>query len=67
MWLLIATLLFQMWEKRLKKEMKGIREGGRKKNDKRKQEKRRLKEINEHRDRGVEVGTERKGDNKELK
>lgn len=47
--------------------MKGIREGGRKKNDKRKQEKRRLKEINEHRDRGVEVGTERKGDNKELK
>lgn len=66
MWLLIATLLFQIWEKRLKEEMKGIREGGRKKNDKRNQEKR-LEEINEHRDRGVEVGTERKGDNKELK
>lgn len=55
-----------MREKRLKEELKDVREGGRKKNDKRKQEKR-LEEINEHRDRGVEVRRERKEDNKELK
>lgn len=39
MWLVIATLLFQIWEKRLKEEVRDIKEGEGKKDDRRGQEK----------------------------
>lgn len=66
MWLVIATLLFHMWEKGLKEEQKDMREVGEKKNEKRGQEKEDCKEIN-MRARGREAGIGRRENKRELK
>lgn len=68
MWLVVATLLFQMWEKRLKEEQKDTREvvGGRRMIGEGR-EKKDWKKIKNMRGRGKEAGTGRRANKRELK
>lgn len=68
MWLVVATLLFQMWEKRLKEEQKDMREvvGGRRMIGEGR-EKKDWKKIKNMRGKGKEAGTGRRANKRELK